>query len=259
MLVVTVVLCMAASSKFSFAGGGDFDLCRSLAGATKQPTVLLAEPSRKWHKADLSYDDFAELKGKVRKVFSLDEPTGKTWGLAGASYPEDFYFLQHRAAYGDAFKPVKAVVGGEASVVTISTPDGAVSLSGMLSVLHKKPVTWHWFFEGSMLVGDARGASEDAYLKCVADALGAKIVDRGTDYYLDFDASRYRARARALLADLSSETQPPVVSRLFLHCRFFAGLARSDGPTVGSLKVAGSARNLTPPTRWRFKWRLEAA
>jgi hypothetical protein len=198
---------MASTTKFGFVGGSDNDLCHRLADVTQEPTIILAEPKRNWPKTDLEYDDLADLKVQILKKFTLDDPTLKTWGLSGAAYPEDFYFIQRRQYYREAFdvvKPKAVVTDGK---ITLSTPDGAVPLNAMFSKPLKKRVSWHWFFENAMLVGDVRNATQEAYVKCIADALGAKLVERETGYYLDFDPNRYRARARALLDRLSKSTR----------------------------------------------------
>jgi hypothetical protein len=209
MTVLFLAACLPIQAvKLDFVGGSDFDLCHAIAETAKAPVFVLAESDRKWEKVAVSADDLKSLRLKVRSKLGLDPSGGGTWGLSAAAYPRNLFWLQYRPRYRQDFAKANPHLEQAGGQISLSTPDGAVCLSAVFSVQLKKRVTWHWFFDDCMLAGEADGVDEDAYVRCVAEALGAKVVDRESEFYLDFDPVRYRARA---LAELDAMASDPLV------------------------------------------------
>jgi hypothetical protein len=87
--------------------------------------------------------------------------------------------------------------------ISISTENGPASLGAFFSVPTKKKVTWHWFFNDMMLCGYVKNASEETFVKTVAEAIGAKVVESDTCYKLEVDPIKYRDRGVALMNALA--------------------------------------------------------
>ncbi len=55
----------------------------------------------------------------------------------------------------------------------------------------------HWFFSDAMFLVNVEAMDELSFAKLLAKSLGATVVDRGKDYYLDLDPTKYKDRAIA--------------------------------------------------------------
>ncbi len=105
--------------------------------------------------------------------------------------------MSFRPSYLREFGAVKAKVVTDEDRILAESQGAGNSLEELVPITLKKPIHWHWYFNEAHLIVKLPEMSESDYAKALAKALGAKVVDRGKDFYLDLDIPEYRRRALA--------------------------------------------------------------
>ncbi len=193
-----IALAAVLSSTITFAGGDDIALSRFVESQYHRPVAILAETGRKWPKAA-----YVELSDKVeeRRILAqrLDATSLKdnVFGISKAPWPLMFYDTQWRDRYkGFGEAPEVQVEDGK---VSVRCAKGDLDIEQALPAALQAKVEMHWFYKQARLVIVAVDVPVDEYVSLVAKAVGAKVVRKEKDYYLDFDPAEYRRRAISLM------------------------------------------------------------
>jgi hypothetical protein len=213
-----------------FAGGDDVALAKYIEKQYHAPVAILADAQRRWPKAiyESKTDRREELRDLGVRLNSTDLKDGR-FGMCKASWPVLFYMTQWRDQYkGFGRSPRARVEGGR---VALTCDDADVSISEAFPADLGFTVSWHWFFEGARLVVRARNVSPADYVNLVAKAVGAKVVGRGKNFYLDFDPTEYRRRANEMFRDLMAkklEIGPVCVADYNYSMKVLAAIGDAD-------------------------------
>lgn len=201
MLGFVAAVCLAPSGFFSFGGGSDYDLCKEIALSVSKPVVMLAEPRKQRKAFAFRYTSPSEFESLLMEKGQIYHFREKSWGLAPHTYPLGLYFTTQSSFYTQAFRLATVFSKAADSKLTVITGNGPATLSQLFANT-KKQVRWHWFFDNFRLSAYCIDVKDDALVRTVADAIGAKVVEKPDSFYLDFDPVVYRQRAIATLYGL---------------------------------------------------------
>jgi hypothetical protein len=187
-----------AAPTITFSGGNDRALAEFLDRQSHQPIAFLADAERRWPKvtipSNLSPKDRAEI---LLQRLGAQKTFDSTFVFGVRAWPCFFHIVSFRPSYLREFGAVRAEIVNKEDRIAAESQGAGNNLEELVPITLKKPIHWHWYFNEAHLVVKLPEMSESDYAKALAKALGAKVVDRGRDLYLDLDIPEYRRRSLA--------------------------------------------------------------
>lgn len=200
MLPLIVAAILSPALDISFSGGNDYDLCRVISQSVQKPVAIVAEPGRVWKafnfNSDPSYFDILTVERG-----GICHAPGKSWGLSMPAYPLGLYFTMQSSFYTSKFRMATVFTKSTDGRMSVLTANGAATL-GQIFAKTQKPVRWHWFFDNFRISAYCLATDENTLVQTIADAIGAQVVDKGDEFYLDFNPKEYRKRALSTIESL---------------------------------------------------------